>query len=36
MILDVISNLENYRQLFPRFADFKEYLITLNELAECK
>ena len=36
MILDVISNLENYRQLFPRFAVFKEYLIILNELAEGK
>lgn len=34
MILDVISNLENYRQLFPRFEAYKEYLIILNELAE--
>ena len=36
MILDVISNLENYRQLFPRFAVFKEYLVKMNELPEGK
>lgn len=36
MILDVISNLENYRQLFPRFVVFKEYLVKMNELPEGK
>lgn len=36
MILDVISNLENYRQLFPRFEAYKEYLVKMNELPEGK
>lgn len=36
MILDVISNLENYGQLFPRFEVYKEYLAKLNELPEGK
>ena len=36
MILDVISNLENYRQLFPRFEAYQEYLTKMNELPEGK
>ena len=36
MILDVISNLENYRQLFPRFEAYQEYLTKMNELLEGK
>ena len=36
MILDVISNLENYKQLFPRFEAYQEYLAKMNELPEGK
>lgn len=36
MILDVMDNLENYKQLFPRFDTYKDFLVKLHELPEGK